>query len=118
MIVLVRAQIPATVAAAVVRPIRRVRPTRSARRVEATLKLRRGGRNMTATAGIPTHTITYISSQNLDKNLRSSTHRKLGSATAALFPISRATIIYYRITPSLVYEAPKADLRVALKQSA
>lgn len=68
MIVLVRAQIPATVAAAVVRQIRRVRTTRSVRRVvDTTLKSRRGGRNMTATAGIPTHTITYISSQHLNK---------------------------------------------------
>lgn len=88
MIILVRAQIPATVAAAVVQPIRRVRPTRSARRVVETIKSRRGGRNMTATAGIPTHTITYFSSQHLDKNLMSFTHRTLDSATAALFPIS------------------------------
>lgn len=93
MIVLVRAQIPATVAAAVVRQIRRVRPTRSASRViEAILMSHRGGRNMTATAGIPTHTTTYISSQHLGKHLMGFTHRKLGSATAALFPISLKTI--------------------------
>lgn len=80
MIVLVRAQIPTTVAAAVVRPVRRVRTTRSTRRVVLeTLKSRRGGRNMTATAGIPTHTITYISSQHLNENLRNFTHRKPGS---------------------------------------
>lgn len=89
MIVLVRAQIPAIVATAIVRQIRRVRQTRAVHPViETTLMSRRGGRNTTATAGIPTHTITYISSQHLDKHLLSFTHRKLGSATAALFPIS------------------------------
>lgn len=118
MIVLVRAQIPATVTAAVLRPIRRVRSTRSARRVvKATLKSRRGGRNMTATAGIPMHTITYISGQQIVKNLRSSAHWKVDSATASLFRISVTTIAIHHTILS-VNEAPKADPRLAVKQSA
>lgn len=117
-IVLVRAQIPATVTAAVLRPIRRVRSTRSASRVvKATLKSRRGGRNMTATAGIPMHTITYISGQQIVKNLRSSTHWKAESATASLFRIFVRTIAMRHSILS-VNEAPKADPRLALKQSA